>query len=107
MMAAATELFREDGTRHGEHGKRMRADAGDEQRQDGMVVAGEFEGEDNAGERRTHGSRQHGAHADERPDSHSLVRKKISVHRAESAAHHEQWSQYAAGSPRAERDTPD
>ena len=48
MMAATADLFRKDGPRHGQYGKGMRGNAGDQQRQYGVIVAGKLESENHA-----------------------------------------------------------
>ncbi len=48
MMAAPADFFRKDGPRHGQHGKGMRGNTGDQQRQYGVVIAGKLESKNDA-----------------------------------------------------------
>ena len=65
-QAAPGELFGHDRTvRHKEHGDAVGDHADQHQREHRVVIASDFEGEDNKGERGSRGGAEHGSHGNQ------------------------------------------
>src|SRR5947209_2299243 len=107
VETAADYFFGKDRALKQKHCSRVREHRSDEERQQNVDVVRELERKEDGCKRRAHCAAQYGCHADEGPESGSFIRKKDGFDAAQSRTHHEQWSEHAAGSSRAERNNPD
>ena len=97
VIAAAADLFRQDGAPQREYRGAIGHAHGNQERQESAGISRHFKREHDAGQRGAQSSSEHRAHAHQRPEAHARVREDQRLRAAQRPANHQYWSEHAAG----------